>query len=131
MIVNSIDVTQSIRKKQKLPLNHSFKTSPENKKHPDAREDFLEELGVSGEQFKTFFDFLPQGIALYKMIYNSKGVPVDFILLESNKLYDRLGNFQRSDYHGNSTTNFKLKTKDSNIDCIQVCRRVATSCKPE
>ena len=67
------------------PLIHSSQTPLKVKDHIDASKDFLEELGINSQQFKTLFDNLPQGVALYKMIYDKKGKPVDFILLESNK----------------------------------------------
>lgn len=130
-IANSIDVTQSKAKKQIPPLNHSLKNRLENKKHLNLSNCFLEELGVSGQQFKTLFDSLPQGIALYKMIYNSKGSPIDFILLESNKVYDRFHHFQRNDRNGNNATDFKSKIKNDNVDWIAVLGRVDTSCIPE
>jgi PAS domain S-box-containing protein len=128
---NSIDVTQSKAKKQIPPLDHSLKNRLENKKHLNLNNCFLEELGVSGQQFKTLFDSLPQGIALYKMIYNSKGSPIDFILLESNKVYDRFHHFQRCDCNGNNATDFKSKIKNDNVDWIAVYGRVATSGIPE
>jgi len=130
-IANSIDVTQSKAKKQIAPLNHSLKNRLENKKHLNLSKGFLEELGVRGQLFKTLFDSLPQGIALYKMIYNSKGSPIDFILLESNKVYDRFHHFQRNDRNGNNATDFKSKIKNDNVDWIGVYGRVATSCMPE
>lgn len=65
------------------------------------------------------------------MIYNSKGSPIDFILLESNKVYDRFHHFQRNDRNGNNATDFKSKIKNDNVDWIGVYGRVATSCMPE
>src|SRR5665647_3213840 len=108
------------------PLNHSLKNRLENKKYLNLSNCFLEELGVSSQQFKTLFDSFPQGIALYKMIYNSKGAPIDFIILQSNKVYDKFHHFQRNDPNGNPTTDFKSKIKNHNVDWIAVYERVAT-----
>ncbi len=83
-------------------LNSTSKTCSENKKQSDLRKFFLEELGVTGRQFKTLFDNLPLGIALNKMLYSSKGVPVDYILLESNKVYDKFHHFQKNDHKRNN-----------------------------
>jgi PAS domain S-box-containing protein len=128
-IANSIDFTQSKTKKQKPPLIHSLKSPLENQKNVDAKR-FLEELGVSDQQFKTLFDRLPQGIALYKMVYDPRGNPIDFILLESNKTYNKINSFKR-DYFGKNQTEFDPKTKNNNLDWIGVFGRVANTCKPE
>jgi PAS domain S-box-containing protein len=129
-IANSIDVTRSKAKKQMSPLIHSLKTRTEDKKHYDVSKGFLEELGVNGQQFKTLFDRLPQGIALYKMVYDPKGEPIDFILLESNKMYNNINYFKR-DRIGKNATEFNPKIKNGNTDWIGVFGRVANTCMPE
>ncbi len=67
--------------KQMPPLIHSSQTPLKVKDHIDTSKNFLEELGINSQQFKILFDNLPQGVALYKMIYGKKGDPVDYILL--------------------------------------------------
>jgi hypothetical protein len=84
-IVNSIDAAQSKAEKQRRPPPRSLHTTIKAKIHVDERKGLFEELGVNSQQFKTLFDNLPQGVALYKMVYNPKGDPVDFILLENKK----------------------------------------------
>ena len=108
----------------------SLKTRTEDKKHYDVSKGFLEELGVNGQQFKTLFDRLPQGIALYKMVYDPKGDPIDFILLESNKMYNNINYFKR-DRIGKNATEFNPKIKNDNTDWIGVFGRVANTCTPE
>ena len=128
--MNSIDVTQSKAEKQIPPLIYSFKTPSENKKYVDVIKGYLEELGINGQQFKTLFDKIPQGIALYKMVYDPKGVPIDFILLERNKTYRKI-NYFKKDHIGKSPNEFDPKIKNNNIDWIEVFGRVANTCKPE
>ncbi len=94
-IVGSIDVTQPKANKQRPPLIHSSQTLPKIKKLSDESKDSLEELGVNSQQFKTLFDNLPQGVAVYKMIYDQKGKPIDYVLLEGNKSYKRIYRFKR------------------------------------
>ncbi len=65
------------------------------------------------------------------MLYNSKGTPIDYILLESNKVYDRFHNFQKNEHKRKYTTKFKFKIKNVIVDWIAVFGRVATSCMPE
>ncbi len=102
----------------------------ENKKCVDDNQSFLNELGVNGQQFKTLFGRLPQGIALYKMVYDKKGIPIDFILLESNKAYKKINYFKRENVE-NSQSKFDSKIKNNNKDWIRVFGRVADACKPE
>jgi hypothetical protein len=128
--VNSIDFTQTKAKKQIPPLDTSLKTRSGNKRNCDLDKDFLEELGVSSQQFKMLFDNLPQGIALYKMVYDKKGVPIDFIVLESNKAFKKINYFKR-DHTGKNQTEFDLKIENNNINWIGVFGRVANTCKPE
>jgi PAS domain S-box-containing protein len=112
-------------------LHHSLKNRLENKKHLILSKCFLKELGVSSLQFKTLFDSFPQGIALYKMIYNSKRARNDFILLQSNKVYNRFHHFQRNVLDENTATDSKSKIKNDNVDWITVYERVAKSGFPE
>ena len=129
-IVDSIGVSRSKANKQMPLLNHSSKSPSKIKKLIEVNKDFLEELGVNSQQFKTIFDNLPQGVALYKMIYDQKGNPVDFILLESNKYYDEIHHFKR-DRIVKKPTQFNPKIKDDPIDWITVYGRVATTGVPK
>ena len=65
------------------------------------------------------------------MVYDPKGEPIDFILLESNKMYNKFHYFKRNNNNGNNTTDFNPKINNDNIDWIEVYGRVATSCIPE
>ena len=138
--MDSIDVTQSSNpKKQTPPLINSSQISPKIKKLSDQSQDLHAELGVNSQQLKTLFDNLPQGVAIYKMIYDQKGKPIDYILLESNKAYDSLHPFKR-DRVGKKATEFNLKIKKDQINWISIYGKAAvtnvpdsfeTYCKPE
>jgi PAS domain S-box-containing protein len=128
--VDSIGVSQSKVNKQMPFLTHSSKSPSKIEKLIEVNKDFLEELGVNSQQFKTLFDNLPQGVALYKMIYDKKGNPVDFILLESNKYYDEIHHFKR-DRIVKKPTQFNPKIKDDHKDWITVYGRVATTGVPK
>jgi PAS domain S-box-containing protein len=67
---------------------------------------------------------------LYKMVYDEKGTPVDFIPLESNKAYDDIHSFKRERI-GKKATEFNPKIKDDLIDWIGIYARVATTGVPE
>jgi two-component system, LuxR family, sensor kinase FixL len=99
------------------------------KKIPVPNQDFLVELGVNSQQFKTLFDNLPQGIAVYKIIYNQKGKPIDYILLESNKAYDSMNPFKIYRV-GKKATAFNPKMKKNQINWLNVYGKVATTNVP-
>jgi PAS domain S-box-containing protein len=129
-IVNSIDVAQSSdAKKQTPPLIHSFQKQLKTKKISVPSQDFLAELGVNSQQFKTLFDNLPQGIAVYKIIYTQKDKPIDYILLESNKAYDSIHPFKLNRV-GKRATAFSPKTKKNPINWLRVYGKVATTNVP-
>ena len=76
------------------------------------------------------FDNLPHGVAVYKMLYDQKGKPVDFIPLESNKVYDDFHSFKRERI-GKKATEFNPEIKDDKIDWIRIYGKVATTGVPE
>jgi PAS domain S-box-containing protein len=129
-IVNSIDVAQSKVTRQGPPILHSSQAPSSTRISGDTSRDFLEELGVSSQQFKKLFDNLPQGVALYKMIYDKKGKPNDFIPLESNRVYDNIHYF-KSERLGIRATEFNPKIKDATIDWIGIYGKVASTGVPK
>ncbi len=129
-IVSSIDVAQSKACRQGSPLIHTSQTPIKVKKRIDVNKDFLEELGVNSQQFKILFDNLPQGVALYKMIYDQQGKPVDYILLESNMVYDDIHYFKRERI-GQKATEFNPKIKYDKMGWIALYGKVATTGVPE
>ncbi len=129
-IANSIDVTQSSNgNKQTPPLIHSSQIQPEIKKVSAQSQDFLAELGVNSQQLKTLFDSLPQGVAVFKMIYDQKGNPIDYILLESNKAYGSMRPFKREQIEKKSTES-DPKIKKDQINWIHIYGKAATTNVP-
>ena len=128
--MNSIDLAQSEANSQVSPLIHQIKAPSKNKKILDVSKDYLEELGVNSQQFRTLFNNLPHGVAVYKMLYDQKGKPVDFIPLESNKVYDDFHSF-KSERIGKRATEFNPEIQDDKIDWIRIFGRVATTGVPE
>ena len=116
------------------PSTHSlkkrFKPILKEKDYKGNNGPWFEELGISSQQFKILFENLPQGVALYKMVYDEKDKPVDFIPLESNKEYDDIHSFKRQQI-GKKATELNPKIKDDPIDWIGVYGRVATTGVPE
>jgi two-component system sensor kinase FixL len=83
-------------------------------------------LGISSQQFRILFDNLPQGVALYKMVFDKDGAPVDFILLESNKVCDDIP-FFKGQRIGKKEIQFNPKIKNESINWIGVYGSVATT----
>jgi hypothetical protein len=130
-IADSIVFAQSKPDKQTYPLTHSSKIPPsQNVDNGDNSRDLLEELGISSQQFRILFDNLTMGVALYKMVFDKDGTPVDFIRLESNKAYDHIHFFKRQGI-GKKVTQFKTKIKNGSVDWIGIYGRVATTGVPE
>ena len=130
-IVNSIDFAQSKPDKQTYLLIHSSKISPfQDIDNGDNSRDLLEELGISSQQFRILFGNLPQGVALYKMVFDKDGAPVNFILLKSNKVYDDIHSFKRQRI-GKKAIAFNPKIKDDSVDWIGIYGRVAITGVPE
>ena len=128
--MNSINVAQSNANRQMPPLIDANENPSKTKSYSKICRGFLEELGLTSQQFKTLFDNLPQGVAVYKIIYNQKGKPVDFIPLENNRMYHKLQFFGREQL-GQRATEFNPRIKDDPIDWIGVYGKVATTGIPE
>ncbi len=128
--MHSIDVAQSKSNKQTTPLIPSSPHSFKIKKVDDASKGFLEELGIRSDEFKILFDNLPQAVALYKMVYDQKGEPVDYILLESNLAYDKIHSFKRGKI-GQKVSESNSKINGGKIDWLHVYGRLAKTCVPK
>lgn len=128
--MNSIDLAQSETNSQASPLVDQLETVSKTKKINNVSQNYLEELGINSQQFRTLFDNLPQGVAVYKMVYDSKGNPVDLVLLESNKAYVDFHSFKRGRI-GKRATEFNPEIRDDQIDWIRIFGRVATTGVPE
>jgi PAS domain S-box-containing protein len=127
-IARSIDFTRTKANKQTPPFIHSLKKQS-TKKNVDLIKHFLDELGVNSEQFKTLFGNLPQGIAVYKMVYDENGKPIDFILLENNRIYEHI-HFFKGEKVGQKVTEFNPSIKNDSVDWIGVYGKVASTCVP-
>jgi two-component system sensor kinase FixL len=125
-----MDFPQSKTNKHILPLISPPELSAQDRDSDDLSSDLLEELGINSQQFKTLCDNLPFGVALYKMVYDEKGEPADFIPLESNKAYDNIHSFGKARI-GKRANQFNPKIEEDGVDWIGIYSRVATTGVPE
>ena len=128
--MSSINVTQPKVNKQTPHLIHSLKAPSKIKKLVDESKKFLDELGLNSQQFKILVDSLPQAVAVYKMVYDQKGNPSDYILLESNKAYDNIHFFKR-DRIGKKAIQFNPELKKDPTDWLRIYGKVATTGVPK
>ena len=126
MIVNSIDVAHSKANRHTPSLIHSSQTPHKLKTFVDISNNFLGELGIKNHEFKILFDNLQQAVAIYKMVYDKKGKPIDYIPLERNQAYDNIHFFKR-ELIGQKAVEFNPKIKDDPIDWLRIYGRVATT----
>ena len=110
---------------------HFSKLPSKNKTgHISETGSFFSELGIRSEQFKSLFDNLPQGVALYKMVYGDKDVPVDFFLLDSNRAYDKIYSPGRERL-GKKATEYSPQIKNDSNDWLDIYSKVANLGVPE
>jgi PAS domain S-box-containing protein len=110
---------------------HFSKLPSKNKTgHISETGSFFSELGIRSEQFKSLFDNLPQGVALYKMVYGDKDVPVDFFLLDSNRAYDKIYSPGRERL-GKKATEYSPQIENDSNDWLDIYSKVANLGVPE
>jgi PAS domain S-box-containing protein len=125
-IANSINVAQSKANEQTPHIIHSLQPLSRIKRSVDESKKFLEELGLNSEQFKILVNCLPQAVAVYRMVYDRKGKPIDYILLISNKAYDQIHPFKMKRI-GKKATGLNPKLKRDSMDWIRIYGEVATT----
>lgn len=126
-----MDFAQSKANKQIPPLADSSKT-PANVKDYIDDGDLLEKLGISSQQFQIIFSNLTQGgIALFKIVYDEKGIPVDFILLEANPSFEDIFGVKREQIILKKATQIDPKIREPSADCMGMYGRVAKTGIPE
>ncbi len=119
--MKSIEYTRNSAKKQPSPLNFC--------KSPSA--DLFTSLGLNIEQFNFFFNELPVAISLNKVLYDNSGVPVDFMILAVNSVFERTVGFKKEQMLNKYASDFYPKIRDKEIDWVCKYGRVASTGKSE
>jgi PAS domain S-box-containing protein len=126
--LNSIDFAHLKAKRQMTSLKNSKQTCT---KHKNNDRGLFEELGLSSQQFKILFHDLPFGLALYKIVYDKEGTPVDFIPLEVNRGYERILGLKREQIVRKQVAKLYPKIKSELVDWTGIYGKVATTGSPE
>ena len=87
-----------------------------------------EALKESEILFKQFFDNHLNGFALYEMVSNEKGEPVDFIYLEANKAFEDLTGLKKEDLINKKVTEILPPVEVAEL--IKVYSNVALTGEP-
>ena len=88
-------------------------------------------IHASEKKYRALFDNMLDGFAYCKMIFDEKGVPVDFEYLEINDAFERLTGLKRDDVVGKRITVAIPGSEKANPELFEIYGRVALSCKAE
>jgi PAS domain S-box-containing protein len=78
---------------------------------------------LSERELRLIFEFMPNGFALFEMIYDADNQPVDFRYLEMNPAFEKLTGLFISDVIGRTVKEVLPETEDS---VIRMYNEIAT-----
>jgi PAS domain S-box-containing protein len=84
-------------------------------------------LRASEERYRSLFDNMSEGFALYEIICDKNGTPCDFRFLEINPAFERLTNLKRDEVVGNLASQV---LPDLNPSWVQAFGKVALNGEP-
>jgi len=85
----------------------------------------------SEKKYRSLFDNMLDGFAFCRMIFNEKGIPVDFEYLEINDAFERITGLKRVDVLGKKVTVAIPGIEKANPELFEIYGRVASSCRAE
>ena len=85
------------------------------------------DLLASEEKYRTLFENMMDGFALHEMVYDAKGVPIDYIFLEANKAFGDLTGLDVTNIIGKKVTEVLPGTENDPADWIGRYGQVALS----
>ena len=111
--------------------SHTSAYSKQTPKKTKNAKSLLKEPELNLQQFKIASNDLPVGLALHKVIYNEKGVAVDFVPLEVNHVYEEILGFKKEQILWKKAGQYFLEIKKEAVDWIEILGRVAATRVPE
>jgi PAS domain S-box-containing protein len=85
----------------------------------------------SEKKYHSLFENMLDGFAYCKMIFDDKGVPIDFEYLEINDAFERLTGLKRADVAGKRATVAIPGIEKANPELFEIYGRVALTCRAE
>jgi len=80
------------------------------------RERMEKELKKSKEKYKSLYTAINEGMALHEIIYNEKGEPVDYEIIDVNPAYEKILNLKKEDIVGKLASEIFENKKPPYID---------------
>ncbi|MCW4029238.1 MAG: PAS domain S-box protein [Candidatus Bathyarchaeota archaeon] len=88
---------------------------------------FSEEFGFSSRQFHLLAKGSPVGIALYKIVFDEKGEPIDFVTLEVNSQFEQTLHVKRESILFKKVSEVNPKITECPINWTKFFGKVASS----
>jgi PAS domain S-box-containing protein len=85
-------------------------------------------LRESESRYRTLFETMQEGFALYEMVFDEQGSPCDYRFLEINPTFEALTGLQAADVLGRTASEVFPESTRSLLDNF---RQAAASCRPE
>jgi diguanylate cyclase (GGDEF)-like protein/PAS domain S-box-containing protein len=82
-------------------------------------------MNGEADKYRLLFEKMPDAFAYHQVIYNDRGLPVDYLFLEVNSAFETLTGLQREKVIGRKATEVHPEIIDSEFDWIAVYGRVA------
>jgi len=64
----------------------------------------MDALKKSEERFRVLFETMTEGVAIHKLVYNYKGIPVDYIIMDTNPAFETHTGIDREKVVGKKAT---------------------------
>jgi PAS domain S-box-containing protein len=94
--------------------------------------DLFDALGISSQQFQVIFNNLPDvSVALCKMLYDQKGVPIDFIFLDVNSPYEQKFRQKREQITSRRASEFSSLMDQPVAELISLFNKAAKAGGPQ
>ncbi|HUJ84480.1 MAG TPA: ATP-binding protein [Candidatus Acidoferrales bacterium] len=87
------------------------------------------ELLESKEQYRSLFENMIDGFAFCRMIFDDKGMPVDFVYLQVNDAFERITGLKRELIIGKRVSQVIPGIKEANPELFEIYGKVALTCQ--
>jgi PAS domain S-box-containing protein len=91
-----------------------------------ARKKTEEDLKQREEEYRLLFTNLTSGFVFFKVVYNEKNAPVDFICLEANDTFERLTGIKKADILGKKVTEAIPNIANLNQELLKKYRKIVS-----
>jgi diguanylate cyclase (GGDEF)-like protein/PAS domain S-box-containing protein len=90
------------------------------------RKEAEEKLRESEERYRTLYSTMQEGVAQYRMIYDAKGSPIDYEIIDINPAYENIVGLKRHQAIGCRASTIYPK-ENGKVACLDIFDRVVNS----